>query len=501
MTLALHSYQVEARDFQLATANRLGGALLHDEQGSGKTAPSIACLRDKALLVVPACLKLKWKDELAAWRPDLQAIVLDGRGSFRWPRRGEAVITNPDILPPAAAEVEDVAEELAAAKAPDPSLLDLARAPGSEDKLAAKLARLERERAGAHEMPAEETDVLVDEAHEFSNNKAQQTRRLRALRKPVAKTGGRVYPITATVLLNEPLELWNFLTTFGLNRAAYSDWFGFLRAWGGHDGRFGMEWGEPRDHLVAEGLRKVGLRRLFDDVVRNVPPLMPWVTETVDLDSAARAECDEVDRIARERGLDLWRATPEELDGMDSLRRGEGKIAFEMLSRVKTALAAAKLPAAVRVVERFEASGTPWVAAGCAVAPVVALGSRPGCAAITGAEDHETRHAIVKAWRRGDLRGVAFTVRAGGVGIDLFVRAGGPGDVAPYLCLDRDWVPAWNRQGLARVRRQGQTRPTLPILFRGNHPLEDRLDELLIVKRRRMRAVDAAAVRPQGVAA
>lgn len=77
-------------------------ALLGDHMGLGKTITALVSIPYETtgvLVVCPAHLKGVWRDEAKKWRPDLSLEILSGRGSFRWPRRGEILICNYDILP------------------------------------------------------------------------------------------------------------------------------------------------------------------------------------------------------------------------------------------------------------------------------------------------------------------------------------------------------------------------------------------------------------------
>jgi hypothetical protein len=44
-------------------------------------------------------VKYNWRDECNKWRPDLEAVVLNGKTAFRWPAPGQVVIINYDVLP------------------------------------------------------------------------------------------------------------------------------------------------------------------------------------------------------------------------------------------------------------------------------------------------------------------------------------------------------------------------------------------------------------------
>jgi SNF2 family DNA or RNA helicase len=63
--------------------------------------------------------------------------------------------------------------------------------------------------------------------------------------------------------------------------------------------------------------------------------------------------------------------------------------------------------------------------------------------------DPKDRPELVERFQASDLRVLAMTIKTGGEAIDLFAS-----DTAIFL--ERDWVPANNKQALGRLVRQGQ---------------------------------------------
>ena len=160
-------------------------AALFDSMGLGKTITVlVAAPRDLPLVVVcPKNAKPVWEREARIWRPNLEAVQLQGRGSFAWPEPGQMVVTNYEILP----------EKI------DP--------------------------------PPYPVLIVADEAHRLKSKKAQRTRRFIAVRRAALAGGGRVWVLTGTPLLNlKPLELWNVLEAADLGELAFGgvDAFGKL---------------------------------------------------------------------------------------------------------------------------------------------------------------------------------------------------------------------------------------------------------------------------------
>lgn len=482
----LFPYQTDGLHFLRACTAAHGAALLCDDMGVGKT-PQFLCAPeegDPVIVVVPAALKRQTAERIVQWRGTRSVVrVIDGVGSFVAPRAGEWVICNPDLLPASPSETRKA--ERAVAEAEDATLGELPLDAGKTIDAAAAaklLARLAKRGTILKGSFAPRTKLLVDEAHEFNSASTSQTNRLRSVVRAVRASGGWTVAATATPLLNDPAELRSLLATFGLGGVAWPakegralDYWSFLRDWGGSKGRFGEEWaGEPRDGHIATALRRVMLRRLFRDVV-TIPPMLPTTRITVDLDAGVRAMADHADEMLRRRAGEIG--------------RGERKLVFELVSRMRAALAVAKVPAAHAWCDQMEREGEPAVVACVSVDVVRAIGKRNGWARIDGGESAERRADTVARFQRGELRGVALTHAAGGVGIDLFRSA-------RLLMVSREWNPARNRQTLARVLRQGQERKVGLSLLLGDHAIEDRLDELLAGRKRLMQAIDAAAERP-----
>lgn len=500
MSVELFPYQTRAVVTLMDLITRNGAALDLDDLGVGKSFVGAAVARawgGPLVLVCPASLIGMWVEILATCAPGRwETRVVETPSAFRWPKGGEAVIVNAERLPTMAAEIRRIERQIArdSEAAADAGLLDF-NAAEREAAGRKKLARVSKRRAEASDaQPTDGTMFLVDEGKVFSKGKSDATKRLRAMIAAGRKRHGVVLALEATPLLNEPLELWNFLTTFGTHRASFGDWHGFLRAWAGAQGRFGLVWGdEPDDDKVRDALRRVSIRRMLRTVhphlrVRVNPATLVDPDEAV---AAMESDAAHDPRLAalRARGLDVYAY----MDGASAkARKGLGrevsKVGFEWISRIGAAVGAAKLPAAVAWAERCERDGEPALIGGMYLEAIRVLGSRPGWGCITGAETSEQRHQAVQAFQRGDLRGLAMTIRAGGVGLNC-QRA------ARVLVTDPDWVPAWTRQFVGRADRFGQTREVVVDHLRvADHPIETRKIELVRIKRRLGQAVDASAV-------
>lgn len=408
--------------------------LLADEMGLGKTLQTISAIGVRAVIVCPSVAKGVWAREIAAYRPDLTPVLLSGRGSFRWPAEGEVVIINYDILP---------------------------AAPSGKDQKGLDLLYTQ---TSVGEAP-EGCDLVADEAHALKNNKAKRTLAFRCLRCSVARNGGRTYLLTATPMLNRPPELWSVLTSAGLQRGAFGDYATFSRLFGARETRWGVEWDGPS----AEGSREIGsrlervmLRRLRANVVDL--PRKTWQTIPVELSAATAKVCDKFLAELEKNG----KTVTDLLDG---------KIAasFERLSMIRATLASAKIEALIEEVESYEEAGEPVVVFSAHRAPIDLFASREGWRVITGDTSPEERSEIQDAFQAGRLRGVACTIKAGGVAITLT-------KACHALFCDLEWTPALNAQAEDRVLRIGQQRSVVIKRLVCKHPLDERIAELLSEK-------------------
>jgi hypothetical protein len=424
-------------------------ALLADPMGLGKTVQTLCALPENVpvLVVAPAVAKGVWQREAARFRPDLKVTVLSGRGSFRWPAPGEMIVVNYDILP--------------------------AAVPAKDGKGFQLDATIPAPPAGCV--------VVADEAHAAKNGKARRTRALRAIADAVrALETGRVWLLTATPMLNRPTELYSVLRAAGLERQAFGTYEQFVRLFGGEKDSWGeITWGSP-DASVPERLARVSLRRDRAAVLPQLPE-KTWREISVEISGATKRTCDKVVADLKAVGIDL--ASSEALAQINA-----SGVSFRRMSAVREALATAKIGALVELVENFEEQSEPVVVFSAHRGPVDLLGKREGWVTITGDTPNEKRSEIEAAFQRGEYRGIAATIQAGGVAITL-TRA------AQAIFVDRAWTPALNSQAEDRVYRIGQDRGVVITTLVGDHVLEERMTELLTEKNAIIDAsVEAAAV-------
>lgn len=308
--------------------------------------------------------------------------------------------------------------------------------------------------------------MIADEAHLLKNTKAQRNQRWRALGKRAKAAGGGRWLLTGTPLLNRRNELWNVLSCADLAEEAFASWPAFQN----------MSTGE-----VADRLKRVMLMRRRADVLPDLPGKIQ-VDREVELDPKGVAEIERVRAELAARGIDLDAAM------RTAVATASEKVDFTELSTVRRLLATAMIPAALAIADEYEEQDEPVVMVSAHAAPIEALGARPGWAVIVGGMTGDQKTEVEERFQRGELKGVAMTIQAGGVGITL-TRA------AHLVFIDKLWTPALNEQCEDRICRIGQTRGCIITTLVPNHSTFVRVQEVNEGKSKLIAsAVEAAAV-------
>lgn len=419
----------------------------------------ISAPKDAPILVVaPSAVKGVWLRETRRWRPDIGfPMILSGRNSFRWPQPGEMVITNYDIL----VEPENIGDDEHPRYAL-PSWLP---------------------------PPKNKTLLILDECHALKNPVAKRTIATRLISSAVRDHGGATWGLTGTPLLNRPKELWHVLRVLGVAESAYGSWKLFkalFRQVARQNSRGDViGWVEEPRPEVAEKLRKASLMRRRLEVLPDLPT-KTYRTVEVPIDSDTKALADKIVTKLAAAGLDLAnvRDVAEIVAATKNTRLTLGEI-----SAVRAALAKAKTPKLLELVEEYEAEGKPVVVFSAHRGPVDLIAQRPTWGRITGDEAGLRRTEIVNEFAGGSMAGIACTIRAAGVGIDGLQRAS-----HEAIFCDLDWTPGMNQQAEDRVCRIGQDRGVIITILVADHLLDRKVNELLAQKTRIIEgAVNASA--------
>lgn len=435
MGMELYAFQ-EAGVYFLASRR---AALLSDEMGLGKTIQALTALpyHSPTLVVCPAVAKGVWAREAAKWRPDFNVSILSGSSSFRWPRPGELLVTNYDVLP----------------REPPPS-------------------------------PPPGLSNIFDEAQYLKSFKAKRRKSAAKISAAAVQAQGRVWLLTGTPMQNEPPELYSVLDVAGLAVEAFGRYADFVKLFHGRQISMGKGvqktvWGKP-DDSVPERLARVMLRRLRKNVLSQLPEKRVSVLE-VEVSADSMRELDKIAFRLGEEGLSLqdpyaiYEATKE------------NRVVFDTIATLRKLVANAKLPAALALAEQYEEENEPLILMSAHLEPLRAFEKRPGWGVLEGKTPAHLRTGLEESFQRGELKGLACSIKAAGVALTLTRGCN-------VVFVDESWNPADNEQAEDRVCRIGQTRGVEIIRLFCEHELDKHVLRVLHRKEKLIaRVVDAAA--------
>ncbi len=389
----LYPHQVEGVAFLLARR----GAILADDMGLGKTRQAIVALREAApagpyLVVCPASVKVNWRREIEAVAPGAEVHVVGApapKGFDGW------VVVNYDVLG---------------------RHLEWLRAAGFRG-------------------------LVFDEAHYLKNHTSQRSRYASALvhvpSRPVT------YLLTGTPLTNRPRDLFPLLQLVGhpLGRS----FFTFARRYcaATHNGYGLVTDGASRLDELALQLKGVLLRRTKDEVLDLPPKVRTFLDVEVAAGTAARETAKLVEHLLGNPG-----------ERGDRSRPGDARARLlALFTRVRHALAKAKVKATIDFVSGAVAQGEKVLVFSGFDAPLQALAKKLGdaCVVLTGKTPARKRQRLVDAFQTDPSVTVfAANIQAGGVGLNLTAAR-------QVVFNDLDWVPANHWQAEDRAYRIGQT--------------------------------------------
>jgi len=450
----LYPFQVDGVDFLHKSAK----SLLGDEMGLGKTIQALMAMHpdEPVLCVVPAVVKHNWKEECVIWRKDLTPVVISGRKNFRLPKQGEVLLCNYELLP-AWLEGKKVTE-------------------GGKKRI------VYHHYTAKQKAELAQITLVVDEAHKVKNYKTQRAKRISGLSTHCKRT----WALTGTPLLNRPLDLWGVLSSLNMQWEVFKSFSHFVECFNGYKGRFGYEFASECKPIVPELLRRVMLRRKRAEVLPDLPT-KTYTTMVVDIQG--RALVKKLNDMMEHCSIEETAETIEDiLKDVKKLEQAAQRPLppFELFSEIRADLAENRIPAVLDYAEECEEQDVPLVVFCAHVDPVRELGKRDGWECITGTTPARKRQEYVRRFQAGELKGLACTIIAAGVGLTL-TRAW------KALFVDLDWTPANNWQAEDRICRISQTSNVCEIVrMVSNHVLEQHVHILLHSK---IRLIESAIER------
>jgi SWI/SNF-related matrix-associated actin-dependent regulator of chromatin subfamily A-like protein 1 len=397
--------------------------------GTGKTLQALCTLPEgsRTICCCPKAAMPTWRTETLRRRPDLTPVFLKGTQSFRLPEVGELLIISYDSLPPLKSEM--VKNSI--------NIDDICRR--NKDPIW----------------------VIGDEVHYTKSFKTARTKRFRSMVNHLMKTGGNCIGLTGTPIMNKLVDLWCIMQNCNLTKETFGSWDNYVRLMGGSKDRRGIySWdSSARHYSVPDILAKCVIRNTLEE---SFPDMPSKIHEPILLDLEDSVTKSNLDAVWSE----VKDLPPEEL------LRYLSNTNFTNLTRIRERMASLKIEYATEIVKEFEEYGEPLIVASCFKKPIEKIGSRPGWRMITGDVSTEDRSEIQAELEEGKLKGVALTIRAAGISMNLQTASN-------MLLIDRDYTVASMDQITGRIMRIGQTRPCYYKYLIFDHPLERRVTEIL----------------------
>lgn len=422
-------------------------SLLSDEMGVGKGVQTIGVINAdpsiaSVLIIAKASLKINWSRELTRWLTrDLSIGIAMPK---EWPDKKDIVIVNYDLLPRYLTELREKTWDL----------------------------------------------IVVDEAHNIKNPKAQRTVSIcGGMLNRRTKVGFRttitpfaVDPIgakrklflTGTPIPNRVVELWPLLHY--LDPARWDNYFSFVNRYcGAVRSTYGMDVSGATnlDELQHRLRSTIMIRRLKKDVLPELPPKLRQVLELPTNGAAdlvheeeriwqSQQELLEALTVAKE----LAKASDNPEDWVNAVKalKDALQVAFTEMAKVRHRIGLAKVPYVVEHVrEALNESPDKKLSIYAHHTDVVkelvaALGEGEeggeevvnyGVVKITGADSQKARQAAVDAFQTDPkIRVFVGNITAAGEGITLTASS-------HVVFAELDWTPAKLFQAEDRQHRQG----------------------------------------------
>lgn len=451
--MELRPYQLEGIDWLRAHPR----GLLADEPGLGKSVQLLMAAEGKTLIVAPAMVLDGgvWDDELARWRPDLDATTTS-YSSLTARERTEKGGTRPT------------------------------------GKLRPELD---------HHWDS----LILDESHYLKGRKTTWTQ------AALSVSADRVMLATGTPIPNWAHELFTTLQLLdpvearpGGGLGSYwrwaKQWFDVTQMWGGYQvgGLIACRpacklrlWPDVCEHwqsFHAENLEGRFLQRLRDDVLTDLPPLtQQWMRLPMGAAQAKLYRALKKDFIAwTESGDEIvaWNKAAQVTQlaklctGIEVIDPGsKGSVKLDALAQILKGRSRPCL-----VVAHFKAS----VSAALAVAVSAGLSA----AKVDGDTSKGQRSQTIRSFQAGQLDVLVGSLEVVAEGLTLT-------QADTVVFLEHSWRPSRNEQAMRRIHRLGQTRPVTAIHLVTKDTIDDRIQKVLATK------TDEAmkAMRPRDLAA
>ena len=410
---------------------RTGGRnriLIADEMGLGKSLQALACVElaghQRVLIVCPAIVKHNWANEINKWLDDECFIINGWQGAIAAVRFN---VINYDLL----------------AKRKD-QLISLGY-----------------------------DCIIFDEVHTIKNQKAARTKAALA----IAKNLDGIVALSGTPILNRPNEFFTSLNM--MLPAQFSNYWTYAQRYcNARRTDFGWDMSgasniehsvdgitTPLNHL----LRDFMLRRSMDDprIAEEMPDLVQTLVK-IDLPK----EAIKAYKIEHNSWMEEWQSQQANWGSTDA------GFALNMMTELRHVAGRLKVDAAVKWAnDYFDSTGKPLVIFAHHKDVLQQLFERlDDVAIITGDTNATERENLIQDFQNGEINFFVCSTMAMKEGVNLD-RAN------TTLFVEREWVPAWEQQAAARVRRMTQESATChQVILSANDTIDSMFDEVVAAK-------------------
>ena len=413
--------------------------LIADEMGLGKSLQALACVHfaqhQRVLIVCPAIVKHNWANEITKWLQTTSFIINGREGDIEETRFN---IINYDILMSRAVHLNAIDYDC----------------------------------------------IIFDEVHRIKNPKASTTKA--ALKLAQGKEG--IIALSGTPITNRPIEFFTSLNM--MLPATFSNYFTFAKKYcNARKTDFGWDMsGQSNIDTSRDGittplnhiLRDFMLRRSMDDP--RISGEMPSLIETIinlDLPKEALKQY----KLEYNSWMEEWVKQQSQWGSTDA------GFTLNMMTQLRHIAGRLKIDTAVKWARTyFEQNGKPLVIFAHHRDVIESLfdklhedgydknGSVGGVKIIDGETHHTNREKYIEQFQEGHIRYLICSTNAMREGVNLD-RAN------TTLFVEREWVPAWEQQAAARVRRMTQEASTChKVILSANDTIDSMFDEVVAEK-------------------
>tara|TARA_R110000751_G_scaffold177025_4_gene283292 strand:- start:594 stop:2543 length:1950 start_codon:yes stop_codon:yes gene_type:complete len=405
--------------------------LIADEMGLGKSLQALACVslaeHKRVLIVCPSVVKHNWANEIDKWLMNDHFIINGWTGDIEGVKFN---IINYDLL-----------------------------------------------NKRGDQLIAQGYDCIIfDEVHNIKNQKAARTQAALALAKGVEG----IIAMSGTPILNRPNEFFTSLNM--MLPAQFGNYWTFAQRYcNARRTDFGWDMsGASNIEHSADGittplnhlLRDFMLRRSMDDP--RIAGEMPDLVQTI-IPLELPEEAQKAYKIEHNSWMEEWQ---HQQANWGSTSAG---FALNMMTELRHIAGRLKVDAAVKWAnDYFDSTGKPLVIFAHHKDVLQVLFERLDLDRksdiITGDTHNSDRQSIIESFQKGEIAFLICSTMAMKEGVNL-ERAN------TTLFVEREWVPAWEQQAAARVRRMTQEDATChQVILSANNTIDSMFDEVVTAK-------------------